>query len=49
VAEHEQPLTTTSLHDRRERLARAQLYFVTEASTPIAVLRAALASAANFF
>ena len=46
MAEHEQ-LLTTSLHDRRERLARAHLYFVTEASTPIAVLRAALDGGAD--
>ncbi|MBA3305133.1 MAG: thiamine phosphate synthase [Thermoleophilaceae bacterium] len=37
----------TSASERRERLARARLYFVTDASTPAAVLRAALEGGAD--
>ena len=33
--------------ERRERLARARLYFVSDASTPVAVLRAALEGGAD--
>ena len=37
----------TSASERRERLARARLYFVTDASTPAGVLRAALEGGAD--
>ncbi len=37
----------TSAAERRERLARARLYFVTDASTPAGVLRAALEGGAD--